>query len=223
MPQERSPRGPDRARHTGPMTSTPAEMTETRFWHPFADMSAVKNSEFVVDRGEDVWVWDTNGRRYLDGTASLWYANVGHGRREIADAITEQLGKLEAYSAFGDFGNEPRQRADAATGRRRSGARTRRSSSAAAAATASRSPPSCPGDTGTRWARPSARSSSAARAPTTARTATAPRSPAWHRTARATVSCWPTPTASRARTRATSRRRSSASAPRRSPHSSWSR
>jgi putrescine---pyruvate transaminase len=82
-------------------------MTQTSFWHPFADMSAVKNSEFVVDHGEDVWVWDRDGNRYFDGTASLWYANVGHGRPEIAAAITAQLAKLETYQAFGDFGNEP--------------------------------------------------------------------------------------------------------------------
>jgi adenosylmethionine-8-amino-7-oxononanoate aminotransferase len=79
----------------------------TRLWHPFADMGAVQESEFVIERGEDVWVWDAGGRRYLDATASLWYANVGHGRPEIAAAIAEQLGKIEAYSAFGDFANRP--------------------------------------------------------------------------------------------------------------------
>jgi adenosylmethionine-8-amino-7-oxononanoate aminotransferase len=79
----------------------------TRLWHPFADMGAVKDAELVIDRGEDVWVWDTEGRKYLDATASLWYANVGHGRREIAAAIDAQLSKIEAYSAFGDFANPP--------------------------------------------------------------------------------------------------------------------
>ena len=79
----------------------------TRLWHPFADMAAVKNAEFVVERGEDVWIFDRDGKRYLDGSASLWYANVGHGRAEIADAVREQMGRLEAYSVFGDFANEP--------------------------------------------------------------------------------------------------------------------
>ncbi len=79
----------------------------TRFWHPFADMGAVRSHELIIERGEDVWVWDDEGKRYLDATASLWYANVGHGRREINDAITAQLGRLEAYSAFGDFANRP--------------------------------------------------------------------------------------------------------------------
>jgi putrescine---pyruvate transaminase len=79
----------------------------TRFWHPFADMGAVSASELVVERGEGVWVYDADGTRYLDATASLWYANIGHGRGEIADAVAAQMRKLEAYSTFGDFGNRP--------------------------------------------------------------------------------------------------------------------
>lgn len=80
---------------------------DTRFWHPFADMGAVRGAELVIERGEDVWVWDSEGRRYLDATAALWYANVGHGRREIAEAVATQMGKIEAYSAFGDFASPP--------------------------------------------------------------------------------------------------------------------
>jgi adenosylmethionine-8-amino-7-oxononanoate aminotransferase len=70
-------------------------------------MGAVRGAEFVIDRGEDVWIWDSEGNRYLDATASLWYANVGHGRPEIAEAVAAQLGKIEAYSAFGDFSSAP--------------------------------------------------------------------------------------------------------------------
>ena len=77
------------------------------FWHPFAAMHAVRDAKVTITRGEDVWVWDSAGNRYLDGTASLWYANVGHGRREIVDAVAAQLGTLEAYSTFTDFANEP--------------------------------------------------------------------------------------------------------------------
>lgn len=79
----------------------------TRLWHPFSDMAAVDGHEFVVDRGEGPWVYDEAGRRYLDGSASLWYANVGHGRREIVEAATAQMGRLEAYSCFADIANRP--------------------------------------------------------------------------------------------------------------------
>ena len=82
-------------------------MTET-FWHPFADMGAIESEgQLVLDRGEGCWVWDIEGNRYLDGTASLWYCNVGWGRQEIADAVAAQMRKLPAYSTFGDIANPP--------------------------------------------------------------------------------------------------------------------
>jgi len=79
----------------------------TALWHPFADMASVDGHELVLARGEGVFVWDEAGRRYLDGSSSLWYANVGHGRREIANAIATQLAQLETYHAFGDVANRP--------------------------------------------------------------------------------------------------------------------
>jgi adenosylmethionine-8-amino-7-oxononanoate aminotransferase len=70
-------------------------------------MASVRRDELVITRGEDVWVWDEDGRRYLDATASLWYANVGHGRREIVEAAAAQMSRLEAYSIFNDLANPP--------------------------------------------------------------------------------------------------------------------
>jgi putrescine aminotransferase len=82
-------------------------VTTHRLWHPFANMAEVDGNEFVIDRAEDVWVYDEAGRRYLDGSGSLWYANAGHGRREIAAAVEEQLRKLDAYSTFAELANRP--------------------------------------------------------------------------------------------------------------------
>ena len=79
----------------------------TALWHPFADMAAVDGHELVIVRGEGVHVWDAGGKRYLDGAASLWYCNVGHGRREIAEAIEAQLRRLAGYHVFGDVANPP--------------------------------------------------------------------------------------------------------------------
>ena len=77
------------------------------FWHPFADMGAVSREELIIDRGEGPWVFDEGGTRYLDATASLWYANLGHGRAEIADAVAAQMKRIEAYHTFSDLGNRP--------------------------------------------------------------------------------------------------------------------
>jgi adenosylmethionine-8-amino-7-oxononanoate aminotransferase len=82
-------------------------MTSHAFWHPFADMAAVPGSELVLARGEGVYLWDEQGKRYIDGSSSLWYAHVGHGRTEIAEAVARQMTTLEAYATFGDWSNRP--------------------------------------------------------------------------------------------------------------------
>jgi putrescine aminotransferase len=84
-----------------------ARTNESRLWHPFAEMGAVRGAEVIIERGDDVWVFDVGGRRLLDATASLWYANVGHGRTEIARAIADQLKRIETYSVFGEFATPP--------------------------------------------------------------------------------------------------------------------
>ena len=70
-------------------------------------MGSVRHSELVIERAEDVWVWDEDGNRYLDATGGLWYANVGHGRPEIRAAVAAQMEHLAAYSAFFDLANRP--------------------------------------------------------------------------------------------------------------------
>ena len=79
----------------------------TRLWHPFAAMGKVDGHELVLVRGEGCRVWDVDGNEYLDATAGLWFANVGHGRVEIADAVGAQLRTLAAHHVFGDHANEP--------------------------------------------------------------------------------------------------------------------
>ncbi|MFE5504804.1 aspartate aminotransferase family protein [Amycolatopsis japonica] len=76
-------------------------------WHPFADMGAVDGDRLVITRGEGSYVWGDEGKRYFDATASLWYANFGHGREEIAQAVADQLRTLDSYNLFGYNANEP--------------------------------------------------------------------------------------------------------------------
>ncbi len=52
-------------------------MTLSPFLHPFAKPTA---TDFItIVRGEGAAVFDDTGKRYVDGLASLWYCNVGHG------------------------------------------------------------------------------------------------------------------------------------------------
>ena len=75
----------------------------TTFWHGFADMHVIKDREVVITKGEGAVVTDTNGNEYIDATAALWFCNAGYGRREIADAVAEQLVRLHGYSSFGAY------------------------------------------------------------------------------------------------------------------------
>jgi len=79
----------------------------TTFWHGFADMHTVKDAEIVFRSGEGVWLEATDGRRFIDATAALWYCAVGYGRGEIADAVADQLRRLPASSSFGAYTSEP--------------------------------------------------------------------------------------------------------------------
>jgi len=79
----------------------------TRLWHPFADMAVIKDDEVVIVRGQGARVWDDQGREYIDAKAALWYANVGHGRTEIAEAAAEQMRTLAGYETFDRAANRP--------------------------------------------------------------------------------------------------------------------
>jgi putrescine---pyruvate transaminase len=70
--------------------------------HPF-----LSDEDLVVDRAEGVWVWTERGKKLLDGFAGLAVVNVGHGRREIAEAIAEQTVRLAYYPTTRQFSNRP--------------------------------------------------------------------------------------------------------------------
>ena len=78
--------------------------------HPFAVPARAAEDYLEIVRGEGCRVWDADGKSYIDGTASLWYCAAGHGRREIADAVTAQMAELEAYHTFARFTNRPETR-----------------------------------------------------------------------------------------------------------------
>jgi putrescine---pyruvate transaminase len=82
-------------------------MRETSFWHPQAHMGRVKDAEVVIERGEGSYVFTEDGTRLFDAPASLWHCNVGHGRREITEAVTRQMERLETYMTFDRYANRP--------------------------------------------------------------------------------------------------------------------
>ena len=81
------------------------------FLHPFAKPS--RESFVRLVRGEGAKVYTADGRELIDGMASLWYCAIGHGRREMAEAVAAQMTTLEAYSAFDPFTTDPADRVSA--------------------------------------------------------------------------------------------------------------
>ncbi len=81
--------------------------------HPLWHREAQRNA-LIFERGEGIYLYDTEGRRYIDGLSSLWNVNVGHGRRELAEAAAEQMRAVAFTSSYTGYANEPSIRLAAA-------------------------------------------------------------------------------------------------------------
>jgi adenosylmethionine-8-amino-7-oxononanoate aminotransferase len=60
----------------------------------FMQMKSFSEDPLVVERAEGVRVWDTEGKSYIDGLSGIFVVNMGHGRREIVEAMAEQLARV---------------------------------------------------------------------------------------------------------------------------------
>ena len=80
---------------------------QRHLWGHFTNLSAIQRQGLpIIDHGDGAYVYDTNGKRYLDGLSGLFTVNVGHGRRELAQAAAQQSEKL-GYFPLWSFGHEP--------------------------------------------------------------------------------------------------------------------
>ena len=72
------------------------------FIHPWTDFATFhENGSLVVAESDGAYIFDSDGRRYLDGIGGLWCVNAGYGRAEIGRAMAEQATKMTYYSSFG--------------------------------------------------------------------------------------------------------------------------
>ncbi len=81
------------------------EADQAHCWHPFtrqAEWCGRGHEPLVISKGEGAWLWDSEGRRYLDGNSSIWTNIHGHAHPVINAAIREQLEKV-AHSSFLGF------------------------------------------------------------------------------------------------------------------------
>ncbi len=74
-------------------------------WCPLDKASAA--APFIVAESDGAYVYDSDGRRMLDGIGGMWCVNIGYGRDEMADAIADQARRLCYFSPFGTLSTPP--------------------------------------------------------------------------------------------------------------------
>jgi len=89
---------------------TPRGSNQTKHWqaldaahhvHPFSDSAALnKEGVRIITRGRGVYLWDSDGKKIIDGMAGLWCVQVGYGNEELAEAGYEALKTLPYYNHF---------------------------------------------------------------------------------------------------------------------------
>ena len=89
-----------------PTSSTLLQSDHAHLLHPLHHPSAHQSPTIWVE-GRGALIKAADGREYTDGLAGLWNVNVGHGRRELAEAASQQMTTLAYASAYAGASNYP--------------------------------------------------------------------------------------------------------------------
>jgi len=77
------------------------ELDALHHLHPFTSHKSLRSGGArIIVRGDGAYIWDSEGNCILDGMAGLWTANLGHSRKELAEAAYEQMLELPFYNTF---------------------------------------------------------------------------------------------------------------------------
>ena len=76
--------------------------------HPMVNLGAIEDrGAMMIARAEGVYVWDTNGKQYLEGLGGLWSTSLGYGNEELAQAAYDQIKTLSFSHMFNGKSHEP--------------------------------------------------------------------------------------------------------------------
>ena len=93
--------------NTEPSATRTLQGQDNYFVHPWESMNALgKNERTIVTKADGIYVYDSDGNKLIDGPAGMWCVNVGHGRQEIADAMSSQAMEMPYSSPF-SMGAQP--------------------------------------------------------------------------------------------------------------------
>tara|TARA_B100000780_G_scaffold262049_1_gene214889 strand:+ start:852 stop:2222 length:1371 start_codon:yes stop_codon:yes gene_type:complete len=84
------------------------QIDKTNLFHPITNLKSHTSEDvLILDRGEGIYVYDKQGKKYLEGLAGLWCTSLGYGVKELAEAASEQMTKLGYASLFTSKSHEP--------------------------------------------------------------------------------------------------------------------
>ncbi len=84
------------------------KLDSAHYLHPFTDFKDLnEKGARVMVRGEGIYLWDSEGKKILDGMSGLWCVNVGYGRTSISEAVYQQMETLPFYNSFFNTTNVP--------------------------------------------------------------------------------------------------------------------
>ncbi len=76
--------------------------------HPYTNLgNHLTNGPMIFERGEGVYVFDDQGRRFLEGMSGLWSTSLGFSEERLMNAAIEQFKKLPYYHLFNSRSNKP--------------------------------------------------------------------------------------------------------------------
>src|ERR1700729_2037430 len=76
--------------------------------HPYINLASFRESgPLVIERAQGVYVYDTNGKAYIEGMAGLWCTALGYGNEELVEAAAAQMRKLSFAHLFTGKSHDP--------------------------------------------------------------------------------------------------------------------
>ena len=76
--------------------------------HPYTNLAALRDSgPLIIERGQGVFVYDSDGKGYIEAMAGLWCTALGYGNEELVEAATTQMRKLPFSHLFTGKSHDP--------------------------------------------------------------------------------------------------------------------
>src|SRR5262245_13258333 len=90
-----------------PLSNLQTRAAETLI-HPYTNLATIRDTgPLVIERGKGVYIYDTDGKAYLEGMAGLWCTALGYDNEELVEAAAAQMRKLPFAHLFTAKSHDP--------------------------------------------------------------------------------------------------------------------